>query len=34
LQIASLLIGKSPTGDEVARFMWVLIMLPEFQLIR
>ena len=34
LEIATLLIGESPTADEVSRFMWVLVMLPEFQLIR
>ena len=34
LEIATLLIGESPTVDEISRLMWVLIMLPEFQLIR
>ncbi len=34
LEIARLLIGDAPTADEVSQFMWVLIMLPEFQLIR
>jgi hypothetical protein len=34
LTIARDILGANPTADEAASLLWVLVMLPEFQLIR
>ena len=34
LQLSSSLIGEDPSQESVSDYLWVLLMLPEFQLIR
>ena len=34
LQLSSSLIGEDPNQESVSDYLWVLLMLPEFQLIR
>ena len=34
LEAARAVIGEPPTDESLADFLWIVVMLPEFQLIR